>query len=761
MEAFADEHGYRPQEFYDNRTNMADLSRLNNSKQTSRVYFSEFFVDFVIRAGIPRKTAMRFIKDLKKYKPTFDVDRMNTTWSSLAKLQPALKKKMRQKIKPVKNQRGASNYLHMGLARNLGVMLPGLLKRTFGVKVDEQPERPHVSVSIATDGVELFRCGIKKHLWPVCFTALEIGHDHLGPQVKIPPNARSPMMATFFLGSSKPTDASVLLRDIVDELLVLDPRTSRDEKPAPTEVTREAWAARFTVTWKWGIGDCPARVLMKNVYGHSSTGFCEKCDAMMTTIVGSLRFYPPFVGKLRSWMDFDQNDYDESHIKTVSSQTRIPLVHSYVLINFPLQAVTVGKEVINIEFSPILDLAYFNPVDDMPLETMHTVYLLACHHIIVQLMTDMKRGTTGNDGKGHLIRPIEVFDARIKAVQHLTPSEFQRHIETTAFLCNWKATVYRELFNYYIVPLLEGLVDDTWMKLIRYFQGFLHLLGGADPNPVPERDINLAESLIEYFVDKFVRVTKGAGSKPAMHWLLHVPRDVRNCGCHFDAYSSFTYENYMGRLKDEVASGDFVMEQLLYRSLERAKYVINRDANDEPMMHPDGTMSIGWFDDAPDLFRKGPQMYVSLEKKHKEIKFKDFLVSTCFKDSFVLLDGEGDVKDVILRVTDIRYSNPPSNTLNVIGRVFSRVEDLYKTPYKSSRKQVYSFSAPYARLSVYPASKIVGKLVVVPRFSSLPDSVRLKAVSREEMLGKDYENVTVWCGTVERHILAEGCASLY
>lgn len=355
------------------------------------------------------------------------------------------------------------------------------------------------------------------------------------------------------------------------------------------------------------------------------------------------------------------------------------------------------------------------------------------------------------------------MNARIKALKGLTPSEFQRELQPLTYLSNWKATMYRDCFLYYIFPLVEDLlVDEEWLKLVKYFQAFLYLLGGANPDPVPEADIVMAQKLIDHWVYGFTKLTNGAGSKPVIHWLLHVPNDVRHAKCHFDCYSAFQFENFAGKIKNEITSGTFVMEQLVYRSLERAKCVINRDGLGDPVFHADGSLSIGWFDDAQGMFGMEPKTFVSLQGKHRELKFKDFLVSTNFKDSFVVIEGEGRVKEIIFRVTDICYSKPPAKKeLCVVGHVFRVVRDLYKEPFRSSLFRVYVFSEPFSQASVYSASRILGKLVVSPRFASLSDEVREKVLSRDEMLGHNYSKVTEWVGVFERHLLARSRGSLY
>jgi hypothetical protein len=71
------------------------------------------------------------------------------------------------------------------------------------------------------------------------------------------------------LAEGKPENATVLLGDVVNELLKLDPR----EKENADNIKR----AGFSVSLYQFAGDLPAQALAKSVKGHTSARPCLKC----------------------------------------------------------------------------------------------------------------------------------------------------------------------------------------------------------------------------------------------------------------------------------------------------------------------------------------------------------------------------------------------------------------------------------------------------------------------------------------------------
>lgn len=414
--------------------------------------------------------------------------------------------------------------------------------------------------------------------------------------------------------------------------------------------------------------------------------------------------------------------------------------------------------------SALLQLDYFDIVADVPIETMHLYWQLVCKHYLDEIMFVLRRGFGVLKNK-RISKRIHYLNSRIKAIGKLCPSEFDRKLSSTEFIHTaWKASSYRQFFMYAALPLLEDLLDEDWWEHLTCFVCVLHLIGGADPDPVPEEDLNVAERLVKWWVGRFIALSNGAGWKPCMHFFLHAVEDLRYHKCHGDVLSSFPYENALGRLKSDIISGSFKLEQLRGRLLERSKVLINRNSDGSFILRPDKTFSIGFGEVCPSLFGKVREpSYVKEKRKYQKITTEKFEFSTKMCDSFVLIyeDRNGKKVPVILRVVDVVAPNETGarGALCVRGHVYSCVEPYLKKPLNSSRTHVYTFSKPFSQTCVFPVAQIFGKLYSVPRFGKM--DAEFQGDIPAGTLGEQFEAVQEWVGTLLKHAVATRAASLY
>jgi hypothetical protein len=372
----------------------------------------------------------------------------------------------------------------------------------------------------------------------------------------------------------------------------------------------------------------------------------------------------------------------------------------------------------------------------------------------------------GPPPKSEKFRKRAILDSRIALTDKFCPSEFDRRVESSDYLGTWKASTYRQFFLYLAYPLLEDLLDDDWQELLRYFQYFVYLIGGADPNPVPEYDLQFAQQIIEFWVTKYLHLTNGRGKEPSIHYALHMVNDCRVHGCHYDVLSAFKYENCLRYVKDDIQSGNYKLEQLKNRMMERNKYEFNRDASGQIIWLPSGKVSMGLQDQIADDFQEPDTEVVFTDTtRTKRLKLPQCDISNSFRDSFVLFHESGSSRRSpnIMRVE--RFCRQRTDgKLVVVGHVYQSKTNLFSAPADSMLKHVYCFSEPQGRDHTIFVTEIVGKLYVVPRFKEfgirLADEKVLGKVVDEFSRKNDFSKVTFWVGVVLRHVLGKD-ASLY
>lgn len=253
---------FRPTDYHSGEDESATA---NVSKRSVHVKFSELVRDLFIRENIPRYVYERFIRDLKREVPEFDLEDMPLSWETLAKLESFESKELGRIIK-IETRVGKrdSEYVHFGLKATVEKKLPFVLKKMFCE--GETPKRPHVVIELWTDGAPLSRTGDFNNFYPLSCCILAVGdgvHFHRAPRCI----SRRPFLIGAYLGTNKPDHASDILRKTVDELKELDPNRAGDD---PMDLG-------FTVSLGRVVGDAPARAFMKDSVGHSAADGCEKC----------------------------------------------------------------------------------------------------------------------------------------------------------------------------------------------------------------------------------------------------------------------------------------------------------------------------------------------------------------------------------------------------------------------------------------------------------------------------------------------------
>lgn len=214
-----------------------------------------------------------------------------------------------------------------------------------------------------------------------------------------------------------------------------------------------------------------------------------------------------------------------------------------------------------------------------------------------------------------------------------------------------------------------------------------------------------------------------------------------------------------------VRSGNAKLRQIETKFLEREKYQFSCDENGRILRTSSGEPVCGRTSILPQRGPPPPFLFGVDRCGTKKLKFHDFLLSTKFRDSFCLVnpaDNGATTKPLILRIRDVLEDwneRCALDKLRLVGNVYRKKCDLFKTPAPSRLKHVYVFSDPCSQLTTWRVSSVVGKLYVVPRFKTFHENHSLTAVTLDD-LDLDYEEVSEWVGLLERHIGQHG-NSLY
>lgn len=300
------------------------------------------------------------------------------------------------------------------------------------------------------------------------------------------------------------------------------------------------------------------------------------------------------------------------------------------------------------------------------------------------------------------------------------------------------------------------------LRIRRKLQWFIYLIGGTDPRPVPEEDLQFAQAIIENFVANVIHLQAGNGLQTSYHLILHVTADCRRQQCHYDVISTWVYENETRYMNRYLVSGNCKAEQFRNRVMEADTFLFNRDESGRILRDKSGEPATGWGGVA---IGESPVADFSFDcsGRYKRVVFKGFLISTALPDSFCLIKDhvrlpKGGGRRVF-QVTDVK-ERVSDGALFVFGHLYRKKTKLFDAPEDSTRKQVYAFSEKSPTVVGFPIQSVVGKLYAFPRFAKLTSQSGPGKITKADVGGR-FERVDAWVGVALRHLSATCNDSLY
>ncbi|KAK3907844.1 3-isopropylmalate dehydratase large subunit [Frankliniella fusca] len=434
----------------------------------------------------------------------------------------------------------------------------------------------------------------------------------------------------------------------------------------------------FKVNLKNFICDAPATAMLKMTKYHSGFYGCGKCEVKGEKVGGCLVF-TEIDKKLRTDFDF-RNQVQIDHHKGTSPLCALPI----------------------------------NLIDNFPLDYLHLILIGSLKRYLEVLIF----GYVFDDGKpkydiingrvkkkqkrrkGKLSqKDITAINSAIQALKKFCPLEFSRICRILSDCGLWKATEYRQFLLYIGVVVLKGVIPKEHYELFLQLHAAIRILCSEDLCLKLGR---VAEDLLKSFVKKSPKLCGENFPVYCIHNLVHVYQDVLKQGRPLDSFSAFPFESYHGILKNLLRGRARPLAQLYKRIQEKENKI---DLNEEMSCAP--TYS-GIHEDGPNCALKGSQF--------KELTIGSFKFSTKHsKDSYAVLRNNSVVK--ILNIIKCE------NKLFVVGKYFSKCQDLYVKPIKSSMLGIQVVSGLSQLILSWPVDHIKTKAYLVLSFCIPPKGI--------------------------------------
>lgn len=192
-----------------------------------------------------------------------------------------------------------------------------------------------------------------------------------------------------------------------------------------------------------------------------------------------------------------------------------------------------------------------------------------------------------------------------------------------------------------------------------------------------------------YFVKMFKILYGNDNLVYNVHNLIHLSEDVKRYGS-LDTFSAFPFENYLKKLKQMLQKSEKQLSQLNNRINENARFAIN---------------SQNIIPNAP-LLLKPNRKYLPLEcvKSHKQIKLKNFVLTTKFANNCCYLKDESVF---CIEYIGFKYENPI-----ILGKKSIDLRLISEYPYNSEDMQIH-IASKGMHLEIIPVKQIDKKALQI------------------------------------------------
>lgn len=439
----------------------------------------------------------------------------------------------------------------------------------------------------------------------------------LGHIVNFP--SSQPFVAGIYFGEDKPKSSNEYLKAFVNDLKNLPFVNLEGERKVKVSVHSF-------------VCDAPARAFILNIKSHTGYYGCHKCTVEGEYVNHRMTF-ETIDSELRTNQSVRQKIQEEHHVGLSSEIEKLEI-----------------------------DL-----VQNIPLDYQH----LVCLGVVRKLINLWIKGKVNNFRLP--ARSVHLLSQKLIAIKYNFSKEFNRKPRSLSHLKNWKATEFRTFLLYAGPIVLKNILPSP------FYEHFLALHVAVTilcSKRLQRIYLDYACELLKYFVSCFGNLYGQENITYNIHNLVHLASDSRHFGV-LDNFSTFKFENYLGKLKSLIRSGNRPLEQV-YNRIREVEQIV------EPA-NPD-----------PDISMK--EFELSSRQSDRGCILKDgrvLIVTDIFEaDKSYFIAGK------VLRRQVSVYSSPCESTLLGIGKL-SSLNEVVKVPSSAVQSKALIFSID-SELIVFP-----------------------------------------------------------
>jgi len=423
------------------------------------------------------------------------------------------------------------------------------------------------------------------------------------------------------------------------------------------EREREREAKTIGIRLRCFIADAPARAFSLGHRGHNSRAPCSRCWVRGEFIRSRVIAYKGTNHKLRTPDEYSAM-IDTDH---------------HNVVECPLAALN-----FNLVFNTVFDY-------------MH----LVCLGIMEKILQGIIDGRFAKLSKISDKRHMQALNNRLEQVKMYCPRDFARKPVNIDKHSKFKATEQRQLLLYSGPIIFNGLANAAVYSHFLLLHTAIRIL--ADPQHMAQ-SVDFAEECIKLFNETASDVYGVEFLTYNTHALLHLPDDVRSFG-PLDSFLAFPYENNMTYCRNLCKKPSQHLQQIANRNAENCHTASNISVD------PSRLKLIG-------SHTKGPTPPIDNYNyyQYSKVGTGTIYLTINRRDSAVVLRNNsiGLIKNIIKR----------HDGCYLLLKIFTKIEDFFKLPCRSSFIGIYLCSLPSPELMFVRLDQVAGKCFIMPYWSN-------------------------------------------
>lgn len=372
-----------------------------------------------------------------------------------------------------------------------------------------------ITLTLNTDGVNIFKSSNKSSFWP-----LQMVINELDPSIRF--KTENILVTGFWFGSTPNLD--IFLKPFINEVNEIN---SRFIKIETLNEEFEAYLIPLIITL-----DTVAKDLAHGKIKFNGKFGCSYCLHPGTTINGCIKY--------TNISNIAKRNHNDSIANMKEAQLTGKLVNGF-------------KKITTLAAFP-----FFNVVHGFAIDDMHGSYLGVCRQ-----MCELWFDSSNHNRPFYMGLRIKLIDKHLLQI-----SQPQRITRKREISCrkNWKAQEFKNWLLYFGLPCMYKQLPLRYIKHFALLSNSMYVLLQDE---ISDEEFKSATDNLQKFVLEFENLYGSKCMNFNVHLMSHISDCVENCGPLW-AYSNFPFESNNGYLKKFINGTTDVLQQMV------SKYTFNK-----------------------------------------------------------------------------------------------------------------------------------------------------------------------------------------